>query len=383
MEKTKLVAKRVFRYASLLSIISLFIIPPLWSFAGETIKIGVILATTGVYASMGEGEKLAAVLAIKNLNETGGVIGKKLEMIFEDDEGDPGKGSMAIRKLISIDKVVSIFGSNSNIVSHTISLIAEEMKVPMIAAVPSRKVVMGKQFVFHDVPTEDILFELVGEYSQAKGWKKVGILHDATEYGMDLSKGMSEWWVPKSVTPVLAKFSPGASDVSPQWLVLRRENVEGVFLAAGPAKAAAIALKNRKQLGITIPVIVSPSLANNKFLELAGDAAEGIMIVSHYHFGKWTPGQLNLINYMKKEAPDVSLENHHALGWDGIHLLAAAIKKAGSSEPANIRDALERLKNYDGAVGVYNFSPTNHNGHGRGSLTISKVKDGKFAALED
>ncbi len=381
MKKTKVVSKRVFGYAPLLSLVSLFIISPM-VIAGETIKIGVILATTGAYATMGEGQKLGAVLAIKKINEAGGVNGKKIEMIFEDDEGDPGKGSMAIRKLISNDKVVAIYGCNTNVVSYATSLIAEEMKVPMIASVPSRKVVMGKQFAFHNIPVEDLLFEVVGEYFQVRGWKKIGILHDATEYGMDLSKGMSEWLLPKGITSILTKFSPGASDLFPQWLVLRKENVDIVLLIAGPPKAAAIALKNRKQAGIATPIIASPSLANKKFLELAGDAAEGMMIVSHFHYGKWTPSELIIINYMKQQAPDVSLNNFHALGWDAIHLFAEAMKKAGS-DPLKIRDELERIKNYEGAVGVYSFSPTNHNGHGRGSLTISKVKDGRFAALKD
>lgn len=306
MERTKRFSKKVFGYAFLLILVSLFIASPM-VIAQETIKIGVILSTTGSYAVMGEAEKLAAGLAIKKINETGGVSGKKLEMIFEDSEGEPGKGLMAIQKLISIDRVAAIFGCSTNIVSHTISAVAEEMRVPMIAPSPSQKVVMGKQFVFHNVPREELVFERVGEYFLSKGWKKVGILHDATEYGMDLSQGVSEWLLRKGITPVLAKFSPVASDVLPQWLVLRKENVEAVFLIAGPPKAAAIAYKNRKHLGITTPIIASSSLAGIKFLELAGDAAEGTLIVSHYHFGKWTPGSLSLINYMKQEVPDVPL----------------------------------------------------------------------------
>lgn len=379
MEKTKVVSKRVFRFASLLSLVSLFIISPM-VIAGETIKIGVIIATTGAYAAMGAGEKLGIEWAIKKINGAGGVNGKKLEMIFEDDEGDPGKGSMAIRKLISNEKVSAIVGSNTNIVSHTISLIAEEMKVPMISMAPSRKIVTGKRFVFHNIPPEDLLAGSVGGYIQARGWEKVGILYDAVEYGMDVSKATSEWLLRKGIPSVLAKYSSVASDLSPQWLLLRKEKLDVVFLVGGPPKAAAIGLKNRKQLGITTPIIASPSLTNDKFLELAGDAAEGIMILSYVNYGKWTPGELELINYMKQEVPGVAPNVFHPLGWDAIVLLAEAMKKAGS-DPLKIRDELEKIKNFEGAVGFYNFSPTNHNGLGPDSLVICTVKDGKFAAL--
>lgn len=313
----------------------------------------------------------------------GGVNGRMIEMIFEDDEGDPGKGTTAIRKLISVDKVVAIFGASSNIVSHAISLIAEDMKVPIISPAPSPKLTLDKRFVFQNVGREELLIEKVGKYFQkVKKWKKVGILHDDTEYGMDLSKGIEEWLIPKGFVVSKAKFSPRASDVSPQWLILRKDDVEGVFLMGGPAMAPAVALKNRKQLGITIPVIASPSLNNDKFLELAGDAAEGIVMVSYFHYEKWTPGELALINFMKKEVPDIFPTLFHALGWDGIHLFANAMKKVGN-DPVRIRDELEKTKKYQGAVGEYSFSPADHNGLGPDTLTYVTVKKGKFVYIEE
>ncbi len=350
--------------------------------AQETIKIGVVLSTTGRYAAMGTGQKLGASLAVKRINEMGGVAGRKVEMIFEDDEGDPGKGTTAIRKLITVDKVVAIFGSSSNIVSHAISLIAEDMKVPLITPAPSPKLTLNKRFVFQNVGKEELLIEKVGNFFEVKKWKKVGILHDDSEYGMDLSQRLSEFCSLKGIVVSKAKFSTRASDVSPQWLTLRKDEVEGIFLVGGPPMGAAIALKNRKQLGITIPVIASPSLNNDKFLELAVDAAEGITMVSYFHYAKWTPGELTLINYMKKEAPDVFPTLFHALGWDGIYLFANAMKRAGN-DPLKIRDELEKTKKYQGAVGEYNFSPSDHNGLGPDTLTYVKVENGKFVYIEE
>ena len=209
----------------------------------------------------------------------------------------------------------------------------------------------------------------------------MGILHDATEYGMDLAKGLTGWLTPKGITVIKAKFSPRASDVSPQWLILKNEKVEGIFLVGGPPIAPAIALKNRKHMGINIPVIASPSLNNPKFIQLAGDACEGVVMVSYFHYGKWTPGELRLIKYMKQNVPNVFPTLFHALGWDGINLFAAAMKKAGD-DPIKIRDQLERIKNYQGAVGEYNFGPKAHNGLGRGTLTYVKVQNRKFIFIE-
>ncbi|MBW1801545.1 MAG: ABC transporter substrate-binding protein [Deltaproteobacteria bacterium] len=374
--------KNIFGFLVIVGMATLFIFS-LPTANAETRKIGVILATTGRYASMGTGEKLGATLAVKKINAAGDVNGRKLEMIFEDDEGDPGKGSTAVRKLISVEKVSAIFGSSSNVVSHAMSLITEEMKVPIIAPVPSPKFVVGKRFAFQNVGSEVLLIGKVGHYfKDIKNYKKVGILHDATEYGMNIAKGLGEWLAGKSITAVKAKFSPRASDVSPQWLILKKKKVEAVFLIGGPPMAPAIALKNRKQLGIDLPVIASPSLSNDKFLQLAGDAAEGIEMVSYFHYGKWTPGESALIGYMKKEVPKVFPTLFHALGWDAIHLIAMAMEKAGN-DPVKIRDELEKTKNYPGAVGKYNYSQTNHSGLGIEILTYVKVQNGKFQFIEE
>ena len=365
----------------LFNLILLFFFSSL-SLAKEPYKVGVILATTGPYAGMGMEDKLGAVLAAKKINETGGVDGHKIELIFEDDEGDPGKGSTAIRKLISVDKVLAIFGSTLNIVSHAMSLIAEEMKVPMIAPVPSAKVCEGKIFVFQNVVKEESTIEFIGQYIQRKKWKKLGILHDATEYGMDLSSMLEKWLGGKGIPFVSAKFSPRASDVTPQWITLRNENVEGVFLVGGPHTAPAIAMKNRKQLGITTPVIGPSSLNNQKFLNLAGDAAEEMVLVSYFHYGKWTPGQMEFINYINKNNPEVFPTLQHALGWDAIHLFAVAMKKAGS-DSVKIRDELEKIKKYSGAAGEYNLSPSDHQPLGLKALVYVKVQNGKFVLLGD
>ncbi len=366
----------------LLNLVLLFVVSSL-GLAEEPYKIGMILATTGPYASMGVEGKLGATLAAKRINEAGGVNGHKIELIFEDDEGDPGKGSMAIRKLTSFDKVAAIFGSTSNIVSHSISLIAEEMKVPMIAPVPSAKVCEGKKFVFQNAAKEEITVEFVGQYiQQIKKWKKVGILYDATEYGMNLSSASEKWLDNKGIAFVSAKFSPRATDVTPQWMSLKRDNVEGVFLAAPPLPAAAIAIKNRKQLGITTPVIGSTALSNQKTLDLAGDAAEGIVLVSFFHYGKWPPRQLEFIHYLNKHNPEVLPTLHHSLGWDGINLFATAMRKAGN-DPVKIRDELEKIKKYPGAAGVYNFSHSDHNPIGLESMVYVRVQNGKFVLAEE
>ncbi|MEW6669756.1 MAG: ABC transporter substrate-binding protein [Thermodesulfobacteriota bacterium] len=350
--------------------------------AAEGAKIGVMLATTGRYAAMGEGEKLGAVLAIRKINASGGIGGKKLEMVFEDDEGDPGKGSTAVRKLISVDKVIGIFGSTSNVVSHAVSLITEEMKVPILSPAPSPKLTEGKRFTFQNVGVEQLLVDKVGEYfCEVKKWKQVGILHDESEYGMDLAKGIDEWCKPKGIKVVKAKFSPRASDVSPQCLIMKNEGVQGVFLVGGAPTAPAIALKNMKQLGIAIPVLASPSLNNDRFISLAGDACEGIDMVSYFHYGKWTKGEKELIDFMSKEVPNVFPTLFHALGWDGINLFARAIKKAGT-DPVKIRDEVEKITNYQGAVGDYNFGPNVHNGLGPDTLTFVKVVKGKFVYLD-
>jgi branched-chain amino acid transport system substrate-binding protein len=375
-------SKRMLLSTALLAFLLSFHFLPSGRAAADTAKIGVLLATTGRYAAMGEGEKLGAVLAIKEINASGGVNGKKLEMIFEDDEGDPGKGSTAVRKLISVDKVIGIFGSTSNVVSHAISLITEEMKVPMISPAPSPKLTEGKRFTFQNVGVEELLVEKVGEYfSRIKKWQKVGILHDESEYGMDLAKGIEEWSKSKGITVVKAKFSPRASDVSPQCLIMKNEGVQGIFLVGGPPTAPAIALKNMKQLGIAIPVLASPSLNNDKFLSLAGDAAEGIDMVSYFHYGKWTAGEKELIDFMEQEVPKVFPTLFHALGWDGIQLFALAIKKAGT-DPVKIRDELEKITSYQGAVGDYHFGPNEHNGLGPDMLTFVKVVKGKFVYID-
>ncbi len=343
-------------------------------------KIGVILSTSGRYSGMGGDVKQGLFLGAEAINKAGGVKGGKIELVFEDDDGNVEKATILSKKMITQERVLGIFGSTSQVVSHPIAEVCESSKVPLLTISPSRSISEGRRFVFITMATTDVLTEFVCAYmANVLRWKRVGILCESTEFGIDVSKLAEAFLKRIGVEVFMEKFTPTDVDVTPLWLKMKERNPDGVYLVASLGKVPAVAMKNRKSLGLTIPVIGAAALGQPLFLQLAGESAEGMYIVTYLRHGDYTPPQKALISFMSSKGLGEQPRTWTAAGWDAIHLFAKAIEASGKNPtPVNVRDELEKIRGYKVSTGEVNMSPEDHSGHSIKDLSIARVKGGKF-----
>jgi len=363
-------------------VVSTFILIP---DANAQYRVGVLMAATGVYAPLGGASKDGALLAIDRFNEKGGFKGEKIDVLFEDYEGDPAKAITLGKKLID-DKVIAILCGGNTVGTLAVRPLTEQAKIPQINVSPRSPVtaedlVIGK-FYFQTVHENEMDAEKIGDYVKSIGAKKVAILYDSNQYGTSGAMYQYDYFKKVGIEVVLReKYQKGDRDLTPLLMPARKAGAEAVAVW-GTLPTPAVIAKNIRDMGWKAVMIGPVGIGSPKMVELAGEAAEGVLFTSALRFGKPTSGERILIDaHQAKYGKPPSYFT--ALGWDAGLLLTEAIKMTGGSKDSlKIRDAIENIKGVEGACGVYNMSPTDHAGLSKDSLHIIQIKQGKWVALD-
>jgi branched-chain amino acid transport system substrate-binding protein len=350
------------------------------------IKIGAVLSVTGANAPLGDPEKKALEMEVDKLNTAGGVNGAKIDLIIEDDESDAAKAVAALNKLIKVDKVTAIIGGTGTTPTMAMKPISAKEKIPQIALVAGNQVTKGDyKWIFRTAHNETYVFEKAIDYlSKTVKVKKLAILHDSNAYGQGGADTIKAIAPGKGMTIVATeKYDSTATDVTTQLTTIKAANPDCLIIW-GTNPVPAVAVKNMKQLGMNIPVLGSQGIANAKFIELAGDAANGVVFPAGYILvPSAVPAnspQKPIIDTFVKEykakygaAPN-SFAGH---AWDAFHILMKAIEKGGSDK-AKIRTEIEKVKGFAGVDGIFDYSATNHDGLDTNDLVIIKIENGKW-----
>lgn len=350
------------------------------------IKIGAVLSVTGANAPLGDPEKKVLEMEVEKLNTSGGVNGAKIDLIIEDDESDAAKAVAALNKLIKVDKVTAIIGGTGTTPTMAMKPISAKEKIPQIALVAGNQVTKGDyKWMFRTAHNETFVFEKAIDYfSKTLKVKKLAILHDSNAYGQGGADTIKAIAPGKGMTIVATeKYDSTATDVTTQLTTIKAANPDCLIIW-GTNPVPAVAVKNMKQLGMNIPVLGSQGIANAKFIELAGDAANGVVFPAGYILvPSAVPAnspQKSVIDTFVKEykakygaAPN-SFAGH---AWDAFHILMKAIEKGGSDK-AKIRTEIEKVKGFAGVDGIFDYSATNHDGLNTNDLVIIKIENGKW-----
>ncbi len=344
----------------------------LGSAMGQGFKIGAVLPMTGPQAFIGTAEKNAAQMATDEINRSGGIRGQKLEFIAYDDTGDPSKAVLAVKKLIEVDKVPVIVGPGTTPCTMAVIPIVEKAQIPLISAAYSTAVTHPvKKWVFK--VGGDSLLEVrvyANEYLIPMGIKKVATLYVSTSYGEDGRDSIRKVMPENSIEIVREEsYNQNDVDMTPQLTRIKASDAQ-VLIVWGTNPGPAIIAKNRKQIGLKIPVLNVSGIIGSTYLELAGDAANGILsggqklvvaqLLPDTHPDK--KGLLKFIDeYNQKYGKEVALHVMVGYGYEALMLAAEALKKAGPDR-AKIRDTIENTKNFVGISGTYSYSPTDHSG---------------------
>ena len=344
------------------------------SLAADPIKIGVAGPFTGGSSSMGVSMRDGVRLATEEINKAGGVLGRQLLLVERDDEAKNERGVQIAQELINKEKVTATVGYINTGVALASQRFFQEAKIPVMNNVATGSIIT-KQFekeadnyIFRNSAHDSIQAPMIVEEAiTRRGFKKVAILADSTNYGQlgreDLEKALTAKGV-KAVA--VEKFNIKDVDMTAQLLKAKEAGAEAVLTYAIGPELAQIA-NGMTKLGWKVPLVGSWTLSMANFIDNAGPGGEGARMPQTFIQEPTTPKRQSfIISYLKTFNPKNARMDSPvsaAQGYDSVYLLAAAIKQANSTEGPKIKAALEDLKTpVEGVVTTYNkpFSKTDH-----------------------
>ena len=370
-----------FRAISLLTVVGTLLCATT-AFAAPTIKIGALFAVTGPAAFLGEPERNTAQMVVDEINKAGGVKGRKLELIIYDTAGNATKAVQLATKLIKNDKVAAIIGPSTTGESMAVIPVAEKEQVPLISCAAGIKITEPvKKWVFKTAQNDTLAVGRIFEYLQKNKQNKIAILTVSDGFGASGREQLKAQASKYGITIVSDDtYGPKDTDMTAQLTKIRTSQAQ-VIICWGTNPGPALVAKNIKQLGIKLPVYMSHGVSSKKFVELAGDAAEGIRLPS----GKVLVSDVlpntdaqkkSLLAFVKDYQNHYKAEGDHFGGhaWDAVMLLKSAIEH-GASTPDTIRDQLEKTKQFHGIGGTFTYSAQDHAGLGKDAFVLVEIKN--------
>jgi branched-chain amino acid transport system substrate-binding protein len=353
--------------------------------AAEPYKIGAVFAITGPAAWLGEPERNTVKMVQEQINAQGGINGHPLEIIIEDTVGEEAKAVMAVQKLINRDNVLAIVGPTRSGTTMAVIPIVEKAQVPLISCAAAEAIVNPVRKWVFKTPQKDS-DAAIRIYEKMKEMKisKVAIITSTEGFGMEGRKQLTQLAPKMGITIVADEtYGPKDTDMTAQLTKIKGTDAQAIInWSIVPGQATII--KNKKQLGMTMPLFQSHGFGNIKYAKAAGEAANGVLFPA---------GRLLVVDYLADSQPqkallsqykkdyeakfktDVSTFGGHAL--DALNLVIAALKAVGPDR-AKIRDHIENTKNFVGTGGVFNYSPEDHTGLTKDAFEMITIQDGKF-----
>jgi branched-chain amino acid transport system substrate-binding protein len=359
------------------------------AWAKNVYKIGGIFAVTGPASFLGDPEKKSMEMAIKAINEKGGIDGHMLEPVIYDTEGDPQKAVNAVSKLINKDKVTAIVGPSRTPTTLAVIPFTEKAKVPLISCAAGIKITQPvKKWVFKTAQSDVLAVAAIYAYMKQQKIKKVGILSVSNAFGESGRFQLKQQALAHGIEVVRAeKFGAKDTDMTAQLTKIMKTHPDAI-VCWGTNPGPAVVAKNANQLNIDVPLYQSHGVASPKFIELAGDAAEDIYLPA----GKILvasllpaedPQKKVLEDYIKnyQSTYNQSVSGFGGYAYDGIQILQRALKDTAGDQ-AKLRDNIAKLRQYVGISGVFNFSAEDHNGLGPDAFVMVRIKNGSWELIK-
>jgi branched-chain amino acid transport system substrate-binding protein len=355
---------------------------PAAALAQETIKIGQYASLTGKEAAFGTSSDNGTKLAVEEANAAGGVLGRQIELVTEDNQSKQGESATIVKKLIFRDKVVGILGEVASSRSLEAAPICQAFKVPMVSPSSTNpKVTQIGNYIFRVCFIDPFQGTVMAKF--AKETLKIHRVALLTSVSSAYSVGLSRYFKERFLADggeiaIEQKFAEGDKDFNAQLTAIKAANVDGIFVPGYYTEAALIA-RQARELEMTMPLFGGDGWEAPELLLIGGTAVEGCYYSTHYSPQVDTPiVRAFVAKYGARydgKVPDAMA----ALGYDSAGVLIDAIRRAGSTEPAAIRAALATTTGYEGVSGTTTMdkdrNPTK-------SAVVIEVKDGKFKFVQ-
>jgi len=355
------------------------------AFANEPIRIGALFSVTGPASFLGEPERNTLEMLVKEANAKGGIKGHKIELVVYDTQGDATKAVQLATKLIKNDKVSVIIGPSTTGETMAVIPVVEKEKIPLISCAAGIKIIEPvKRYVFKTPANDHVAAEKIFTYMLAKKQKNVALMTVTDGFGSSGREQLKDTAKKMGIAIVADEtYGPKDTDMTAQLTKIKGSKADAI-ICWGTNPGPAIVTRNVKQLGIKIPLYQSHGVASKKYIELAGNEnAEGVLLpagkLAIFDKLKKTDQQLKLLrdyNQAYKKNFNVEASTFGGYAYDSFLLITEALK-AGVS-PEHIRDGLEGVKKLVSISGIYNMSPSDHNGLDINAFEMVKIVAGDW-----
>jgi len=359
-----------------------------WATDADTVRLGAILSVTGPNANLGTPEARTLQMLVDRTNAGGGIAGKKVELFLRDSQGDAEKAISFAKQLMEEEQVLAIIGPSTSGESMKLKGLCDDGETILMSCAAAETIVNPvAKWVFKVAPMDSFAVHMIFQTMKKMGISRIGVLTSNSGFGQG-GKAQLEKLAPASgITIAISEvYDKEATDLTGVLTKIRGENVQAVVnWSTEPAQA--IVPKNMKQLGFDVPLFQSHGFGNLAYVSAAGKAAEGLIfpagrvlvadVLPAQH-----PQKKLLMDYRAayrdrfKDEP--STFGGHA--FDSFTILAEAVGKVGTDR-AKVRDYIEGIKGLVGTAGIFNFSPSDHNGLSMDAFEMLTVKDGRFTLL--
>src|ERR1700727_1347768 len=332
---------------------------------GATIKIGMCVPVTGPAAESGRYAIQGAKIALESVNKAGGVLGKQVELVIEDDQTTNPGIVLAFSKLAAQSDIVAFLGSVRSTQVHAMAPDVLKLGKPvMIGGTDPTLTHMGNQWLFRFRPNDIYSARVIADFGvNTLGKKKWAVVHSTDAFGTAGGKALTVALEKLGAPPVLDQgYANQSQDFTPVVLAVKQSGADVLGTYFTFENDLGIFARHLRQLGVNIPWVGSPSVVAVSSTKLAGPALYGTFGVADY--AEDSRDASKAFGKAYRETYKVAPDNQSAWPYDAITVLSAAINKAGSTDPGKIRDAILSTKKFPGAEGEYNFDQNGDGLHG-------------------
>jgi branched-chain amino acid transport system substrate-binding protein len=344
--------------------------------AQDRIKVGEFASLTGGNASFGQQSHRGTQLAIDDINAGGGVLGRQLQLITEDDQSLAGQPATIVQKLIAQDRVVAVLGEVASSKSLEAAPICQENHIPMISpASTNPKVTETGDYIFRVCFIDPFQGTLMAKFALAHGWKKVALLTDVKqEYSVGLAEFFVKYFKENGGEIVREqKYSSGDKDFKPQLTSLKAAQPDAIFVPGYYAEVALIG-KQARLLGLRMPLLGGDGWMGDSLLKVAGNSLDGCFFSCHFSTGDQRPVVQDFVKKFRAKYRDEP-DDMAALGYDSAMILAGAIRRAGTTDSDKLRDAIAATRDHPGVTGNITLDA---NRNAAKPAVILTIRDGGF-----
>jgi branched-chain amino acid transport system substrate-binding protein len=358
--------------------------------ADNVIKLGAILAVTGPASYLGGPEARTLEMLVADTNKAGGILGKQVQLIIKDSQGSAEKAVSFAKQLVEEEEVLAIIGPSTSGESMSLKGYCDQNETILISCAAAETIVNPVAKWVFKTPQNDA-FAAIKIYQTMKslGITRIGVVVSSSGFGQG-GKAQLEKYAPEyGITILISEtYDAASTDLTGVLSKVKAQNPQAVVnWSVEPAQS--LVAKNMRQVGMEQPLFQSHGFGNISYVTAAGKAAEGIIFpCGRLFYAEQLPAnhpQKQVLTsykraYEAKYKEDASTFGGHA--YDAFLVITEALKKAGTVDKYKVRDAIEGIKGLAGTGGVFNFSPTDHNGLTLDAFEMFTVKNGEFVLYQ-